>query len=82
MRPSTVVLSWDGDGATVRSAATGLEEVLGADTLVIAETAVAETGLADELRRRGIAFEAVGDCVAPRRASLAIYEGREIALRV
>ena len=37
--------------------------------------------LADELRARGVAFEAIGDCVAPRRAGLAIYEGRELALR-
>jgi len=66
----------------VRSGTGDAEERLPADTLVIAETAVAETGLADELRRRGIAFEAIGDCVAPRRASLAIYEGRELALRV
>ena len=82
MRPGTVVLSWDGEGATVRSVTSDADERLPADTLVIAETAVAETGLADELRRRGIAFEAIGDCVAPRRASLAIYEGRELALRV
>ena len=82
MRPGTVVLSWDGEGATVRSGTGDAEERVPADTLVIAETAVAETGLADELRRRGIAFEAIGDCVAPRRASLAIYEGRELALRV
>jgi 2,4-dienoyl-CoA reductase-like NADH-dependent reductase (Old Yellow Enzyme family) len=82
MRPGTVVLSWDGVGATVRTVTSDAEERLPADTLVIAETAVAETGLADELRRRGIAFEAIGDCVAPRRASLAIYEGRELALRV
>ena len=82
MRPGTVVLSWDGEGATVRSGTGDAEERLPADTLVIAETAVAETGLTDELRRRGIAFEAIGDCVAPRRASLAIYEGRELALRV
>jgi len=82
MRPGTVVLSWDGEGATVRSGTGDAEEQLPADTLVIAETAVAETGLADELRRRGVAFEAIGDCVAPRRASLAIYEGRELALRV
>lgn len=82
MRPGTVVLSWDGEGATVRSVTSDADERLPADTLVIAETAVAETGLADELRRRGVAFEAIGDCVAPRRASLAIYEGRELALRV
>jgi hypothetical protein len=82
MRPSTVVFSWDGTGATVRSTVTGREERIDADTLVIAETPVAETALADELRARGVAFEAIGDCVAPRRASLAIYEGRELALRV
>ena len=82
MRPGTVVLSWDGAVASVRSTVTGAEEALPADTLVIAETAVAETGLADELRARGVAFDAVGDCVAPRRASLAIYEARDLALRI
>ena len=82
MRPGTVVVAWDGAAASVRTVATGAEERLSADTLVIAETAVADTGLAEELRGRGVAFEAVGDCVAPRRASLAIYEGRELALRV
>jgi 2,4-dienoyl-CoA reductase-like NADH-dependent reductase (Old Yellow Enzyme family) len=82
MRSSTVVLGWDGASVTVRSTLTGSEEALAADTLVIAETPVAETDLADELGARGIAFEAIGDCVAPRRASLAIYEGRELALRL
>ena len=82
MRPNTVVLSWDGEAAVVRDTLTNTERRLDADTLVIAETPVAETALADELRARGVAFEAIGDCVAPRRASLAIYEGRELALRV
>ena len=82
MRPNTVVLGWDGEAAVVRDTLTGTERRLEADTLVIAETPVADTALADELRARGIAFEAIGDCVAPRRASLAIYEGRELALRV
>ncbi len=82
MRPETVVLSWDGAHVAVRSTLTGAEESIPADTLVIAETPVAETTLAGELRRRGVAFEAIGDCVAPRRASLAIYEGRELARRL
>jgi len=82
MRPSTVVLGWDGLTVSVRSTLSGDEDGLPADTLVIAETGVAETALADELRSRGVAFEAIGDCVAPRRASLAIYEGRELALGV
>ena len=76
------MLSWDGAQATVRSTLTGAEESIAADSLVIAETPVAETTLAAELRRRGVAFEAIGDCVAPRRASLAIYEGRELARRL
>ena len=82
MRPNTVVLSWDGEAAVVRDTLTGTERRLEADTLVIAETPVAETSVGDELRARGVAFEAIGDCVAPRRASLAIYEGRELALRI
>jgi hypothetical protein len=43
---------------------------------------VAVTDLADGLRVRGIAFHQIGDCVAPRRASLAFFEGRELALRL
>jgi hypothetical protein len=53
-----------------------------ADMLVIAETAIAETALADALAARGIPFHLVGDAVAPRRASLAFYEGRELARRL
>jgi len=82
MRPDTVVLDWSGGVATVRSTLTGAAEPLAADTLVIAETPVAETALATELTALGIAFHQIGDAVAPRRASLAIYEGRELALRL
>jgi len=82
LRPNTVVVGWDGGSASVRDTLTGEDDGLAADTLVIAETPVSETTLADELRARGLPFEAIGDCVAPRRASLAIYEGRELALRV
>jgi 2,4-dienoyl-CoA reductase-like NADH-dependent reductase (Old Yellow Enzyme family) len=82
LRPDTVVVSWDGASASLRDTLTGEGASLAADTLVIAETPVSETFLADELRARAIPFEAIGDCVAPRRASLAIYEGRELALRI
>jgi 2,4-dienoyl-CoA reductase-like NADH-dependent reductase (Old Yellow Enzyme family) len=82
LRPSTIILDWDGSAATVRSTLTGTTDRIAADTLVIAETAVAETTILDGLRSRGIAFEAIGDCVAPRRASLAFYEGRELAQRL
>ena len=82
MRPSTVVLGWGDDGATMRSTLTGAEERFPADTLVIAETPVAETSLATELAALSIAFHEIGDCVAPRRASLAFFEGRELARRL
>ena len=82
MRPDTVVLRWDGTAATVRSTLTGEVESVPGDMLVIAETPAAETSLAAELTDLGISFEAIGDCVAPRRASLAFYEGRELALRL
>ena len=82
MRPDTVVLSWDGAAADVRSTLTGVTETIRAETLVIAETPASDTTLATELTEHGIAFEAVGDCVAPRRASLAFFEGRELALRL
>jgi hypothetical protein len=53
-----------------------------ADTLVVAETPQPVTDVADDLAARGVAFHAVGDAVAARRASLAIYEGRELARRL
>ncbi len=82
MRPSTVILSWDQGGATIRSTLSGTEERLPADTLVIAETPAAETSLATELAALGTAFHEIGDCVSPRRASLAFFEGRELARRL
>ena len=82
MRPNSVVLAWDDDGATVRSTLTGAIERLPADTLVIAETPLAQTSLATDLAAAGMAFHEIGDCVAPRRASLAFFEGRELARRL
>jgi hypothetical protein len=50
------------------------------DWLVIAETPRSNNGLGLALDRAGVAFHQIGDCVAPRRASLAFYEGRAFAL--
>jgi hypothetical protein len=82
MRPEGVILGWDGVEVVIRSTLTNEVDSIPADTLVIAETPVADTSMAAELTKRGIPFEAIGDCVAPRRASLAFYEGRELALRI
>jgi hypothetical protein len=79
---SAAILRWQDGRATVRSTLDGATTTIDADALVIAETPVAVTGLGDALAAHGLAFEQVGDCVAPRRASLAFYEGRELALRL
>ena len=82
MRPLTVVLGWRPGEATVRSTLDGAVATLSADALVIAETPRPVTDLADGLAARGVAHHVIGDAVAARRASLAIYEGRELGRRI
>jgi 2,4-dienoyl-CoA reductase-like NADH-dependent reductase (Old Yellow Enzyme family) len=77
--PNVVVDGWDGASARLRFLLGGTSVDLDADALVIAETAVSETALADELRAAGVTFGLIGDAVAPRRASLAFFEGRNLA---
>jgi 2,4-dienoyl-CoA reductase-like NADH-dependent reductase (Old Yellow Enzyme family) len=77
---SACVLDWRDGAATVRSTLTGELAKLAADALVIAETGVVESALATALTEGGLAFHQVGDCVSPRRASLAFLEGRELSL--
>jgi 2,4-dienoyl-CoA reductase-like NADH-dependent reductase (Old Yellow Enzyme family) len=78
--PHTVVVSWQPGVAVLRSTLTGDEREVASDWLVVAETAVPRTELSAELGRVGVAHHVIGDCVAARRASLAIYEGRCLAL--
>jgi 2,4-dienoyl-CoA reductase-like NADH-dependent reductase (Old Yellow Enzyme family) len=77
---SAAIVGWRDGVATVASTLTGEPTRLETDALVIAETPVAETVLAGALTARGIPHHAIGDCVAPRRASLAFYEARALAL--
>jgi 2,4-dienoyl-CoA reductase-like NADH-dependent reductase (Old Yellow Enzyme family) len=76
------VLGWQEGAAAVLSTLTGDLTKLDADSLVIAETPIPEMALAADLTERGVAFHQIGDCVAPRRASLAFLEGRELGLRL
>lgn len=78
----SVVVSWRPGAAVVRTTIGGDTRELPADTLVIAETATPVTDLADALAAAGVRSHAVGDCVAARRGSLAIYEGRALGLRL
>jgi len=78
----SAVLAWHGNAATVRNLLDGSEQQVQADDLVLATTNVAETTLADELTDAAMAFQAVGDAVAPRLAVHAIYEGRVAGMQV
>ena len=72
------VTAWHGDGATVLDFLTGGEERLPCDALVLATANRAENELVEALRDSGLELHAVGDCVAPRHAPAATYEGRKI----
>jgi len=74
------VAEWHGDGAEVLDLRTGRTRQVAADTLVYATCNRSEDSLVHELRARGIEARAIGDCVAPRYANNAIFEGRRLGL--
>jgi 2,4-dienoyl-CoA reductase-like NADH-dependent reductase (Old Yellow Enzyme family)/pyruvate/2-oxoglutarate dehydrogenase complex dihydrolipoamide dehydrogenase (E3) component len=76
----SVIVAWHGDAATIRDLSTGEERRQDFDSLVLATTNVSDTALQDELARTGIDHHAIGDCLAPRHAAAAIYEGRKLGL--
>jgi 2,4-dienoyl-CoA reductase-like NADH-dependent reductase (Old Yellow Enzyme family)/thioredoxin reductase len=74
------IAQWHGDGATVVDLRDRSETRIEADSLVLATTNVANAWLAEELAGRGLEIHQVGDCVAPRLANMATYEGRKVGL--
>jgi 2,4-dienoyl-CoA reductase-like NADH-dependent reductase (Old Yellow Enzyme family)/NADPH-dependent 2,4-dienoyl-CoA reductase/sulfur reductase-like enzyme len=53
------------------------------DTVVLAVGVVPDSGLAEELRQKGIEAEVIGDCAGPERSALeAIREGYEVGIRL
>ena len=76
----SVIKEWHGDGATILDLLDGSEQRVEADALVTATTNMAETWLQDELVGSGLEIHTVGDCVAPREANIAFYEGRKLGL--
>jgi NADPH-dependent 2,4-dienoyl-CoA reductase/sulfur reductase-like enzyme len=79
---NTCVGQWHGNAATLVDILDMSEQKRPFDSLVLALTNVADTWLADELRGAGIPIVTVGDCVAPRHAPAATYEGRATALAI
>jgi hypothetical protein len=84
MMPHTVVAEWRPlhQQALVRSTLTGQSELIGADWLVVAEVADPndEMTIALAASNASTPRHVIGDAVAPRRAVLAIYEGRRIGM--
>lgn len=81
-KTSTLLLNWDGTAATFRSTDHGKQWHDTYDALVLATSNQAENSLEKELHKEGFSVHAIGDCVAPRRLSMAIYEGRQLGLRL
>ncbi len=51
-------------------------------SLVGPRSNAAETSLLGALAKSGLEVHAVGDCLAPRRANNAIFEGRRLGLKL
>ncbi len=79
---ATAVKSWDNGKATLVNLYTGDEEVREFDTLVTATTNVPEDRIFKALEGSGIALHTLGDAIHARTASMAIYEARELALKI
>jgi 2,4-dienoyl-CoA reductase-like NADH-dependent reductase (Old Yellow Enzyme family) len=76
----SALLEWHGDGATIINLLDSSETRESFDALILATPNVAETTLMESLAGKHPQLHAVGDCVAPRWAVHAIYEGRKLAL--
>ncbi len=81
-KTESAIAQWHGDGATVVDLLSGAEEHIAADTLVTATPNVANRMVQDDMETQTILSHEIGDCVAPRTAIMAIYEGRKLGLEL
>jgi hypothetical protein len=75
------ITDWHGDGATILVFGAKHRHIA-ADSLVLSTTSVPETSLSDELGRKSLPYDIIGDAVAARTAVMAIYEGRKLAMKL
>ncbi|MGL5011049.1 MAG: FAD-dependent oxidoreductase [Paracoccaceae bacterium] len=80
MRTEHVVTEWHGNGATLRNMLTGKDEILAASDLVMATTNIAFDPFPASFSKKETLR--IGDCVAPRLAAYAFFEGRNCALKI
>ena len=86
------IVEWTGQGARILSLLDGSEQMIAADSLVLATTNRAEDWLTRELSGCELSgselsvdedspdIHSIGDCVAPRQAPYAFYEGRKLGM--
>ncbi|MCP4328230.1 MAG: FAD-dependent oxidoreductase [Alphaproteobacteria bacterium] len=77
---NTALREWHGDAATLLDLLDGQTEHRSFDSLVLATPNAAQSGLAADLADTELELHSIGDCVAPRHAPAAIYEGRRLGL--
>lgn len=68
------------EAAVILDLLSGRERREAFDAVVLATLPAADAGLAADLDARGAGATAIGDCVAPRKATMAIFEARRLAL--
>jgi 2,4-dienoyl-CoA reductase-like NADH-dependent reductase (Old Yellow Enzyme family) len=79
--PLRAARDWDGQVLQVEDLSTGeIERLQGFETVVAADYNAAESALHLALEEAGIPARAIGDCLAPRTALEAVYEGHELGL--
>jgi len=79
---STFLMRWCGKKAIFSTTDRKREWDEEYDALVLATSNIVEDTLSKRLREVGVEPVCVGDCVAPRRLSMAIYEGRQAGINL
>ncbi len=75
----SAVTAWHGDAATIRNLLDGSEATLPFDTLLLSTVNRPDNELVGALADAAFPIHSIGDCVAPRHAAAAIFEGRRLA---
>jgi len=80
----SAISEWHGDAASIVDFLDGSTSRIEADALVLATTNESQTWLANDLSENhgDLSIHMIGDAVAPRLAVMAIYEGRELAMKL
>lgn len=78
-RVLTVLEGVTTEGASLMNVTSGHVETLPCDLVVVQTGRTSRSGLVAEIRKSGIETHAIGDCVAPRRMSNAVFEGQRLA---